>query len=131
MKPNFIVIGAIFGLLGVLAGTFAAHVLKDRLSPGMLAIFETGVRYQMYHSLALLVVGCLHRGHRQGSIHVAGWLFIAGIVVFSGSLYTLALTDTRWWGAITPVGGVAFLTGWAALVIGAFVPTENSTKHRA
>ncbi len=81
----------------------------------MLAVFETGVRYQMYHALALLAVGLAAHQYPQASFHIAGWLFTAGIVLFSGSLYALALSGVRWLGAITPLGGVLFLAGWATL----------------
>lgn len=112
---------ALFGGLGVALGAFGAHGLRDRLSPEMLAIFETGVRYQVYHALALIaVVVALIRWPASTLPAVAGWLFVTGIVVFSGSLYILALSGQRWWGAITPIGGVAFLGGWICLLIAAW-----------
>lgn len=98
--------GAGFMFLAVGLGAFGAHALKAKLTPDMLAIFETGVRYQVYHALALLLLAAL-RGPSK-----AGWCFTAGIVIFSGSLYILALTGVRKWGAVTPVGGVLFLAGW-------------------
>lgn len=102
-------------LLGVAAGAFGAHGLKSRLTPEMLAVFETGVRYQLVHALALLAVAwaCTRWPGRAAS--AAGFLFLSGIVVFSGSLYLLALTGVRSFGAVTPIGGVAFLAGWACL----------------
>lgn len=114
MTRLFWTFGCVFGLLAVAAGAFGAHALRARLAPEMLDVFETGARYQMYHALALLAVawGAERWG---GSAVLAGWAFVVGIVVFSGSLYLLALTGTRWLGAVTPVGGVAFLVGWAAL----------------
>ena len=100
-------------------GAFAAHGLKASLSPDLLAAFETGVRYQMYHVFALVAVAWGWARWQARSFVLAGWLFVAGMVVFSGSLYLLALTGTRWLGAITPLGGLAFLTGWLCLVWGA------------
>lgn len=99
-------LGAGFMFLAVGLGAFGAHALKSRLEPDMLAIFETGVRYQVYHALALLLLAAL-RGPNK-----AAWCFTAGIVLFSGSLYILALTGVRRWGAVTPIGGVLFLAGW-------------------
>ena len=96
------------------AGAFGAHALRDRLTPADLATFETAARYQMYHALALLAVGLLtDRGVTRAG--AAGWLFLAGVALFSGSLYLLVLTGQRWLGAVTPFGGVAFIAGWVAL----------------
>jgi len=117
----FISVGALSGLLAVAAGAFGAHALRDRLSAPMLDVFQTGVSYQMYHALALVGVGILlGRFSVEGSAWLsgAGWLFLAGSVLFSGSLYLLALSGTTWLGAITPLGGVAFLLGWLAVAIG-------------
>jgi len=116
MHRNFLLIGAILGFLGVAIGAFGAHGLRSRLSPEMLSVFEIGVRYQMYHVLALLIVAAAigHAGQARLLI-IAGWSFIAGILVFSGSLYALALTGTTTFGAITPIGGLGFLIGWACL----------------
>ena len=105
--------------LAVALGAFAAHGLKARLTPEMLAIFETGVKYHVYHALALFVVGWLSDRNGGSAPQMAGWFFIAGIVVFSGSLYALSTTGIRWLGAITPIGGLAFLTGWVFVVISA------------
>ncbi|HET7769100.1 MAG TPA: DUF423 domain-containing protein [Chloroflexota bacterium] len=107
--------GSIAALLAVTLGAFGAHALRDRLSPDLLAIFETGVRYHFYHALALLAASYAASRWPDGAAPLAGWLFLAGIVLFSGSLYLLALTNTRWLGAITPLGGLAFIAGWAAL----------------
>jgi len=108
-------LGCAFGFLGVALGAFGAHGLKGRLTPEDMAIFETGVRYQMYHAVALLFVAVvLARGGNESS-SAAGWAFSAGITVFSGSLYLMVLTGERWLGAVTPLGGLAFLVGWAAL----------------
>ncbi len=100
-------------------GAFAAHGLKAILAPDMLAVFETGVRYQMYHAFALFAAAWAFARWPSRAFAIAGGLFVAGIVVFSGSLYLLALTDTRWLGAITPLGGLAFLAGWLCLAWGA------------
>jgi uncharacterized membrane protein YgdD (TMEM256/DUF423 family) len=117
----FITIGALSGFLAVALGAFGAHSLRDRLTPDMLQVFQTGVTYQMYHALALIGVGILlGRFSVEGSpwLMAGGWLFLAGSILFSGSLYALSLTSTAWLGAITPLGGVAFLLGWLALAIG-------------
>ena len=107
------------GFLGVALGAFAAHGLKPALSPDMLAVFETGVRYQMYHAFALFAAGWGWARWQTVAFARAGGLFVAGIVIFSGSLYLLAFTGARWFGAITPLGGLAFLAGWLCLGWGA------------
>ena len=116
MHKTFLLLAAIFGFLGVALGAFGAHGLRSRLSPEMLGVFEIGVRYQMYHVFALLVVAAAigHFGQAR-LLDIAGWSFVAGIVIFSGSLYALALTGTGILGAITPIGGLGFLVGWACL----------------
>jgi len=119
MDRTFLLIGALAGFLGVTFGAFGAHALRERLSSEMLAVFETGVRYQMYHALALLLVSAMMPRMGGWLVVSAGWLFTAGIVLFSGSLYVLALTGITIFGAITPVGGLAFLAGWACLAIAA------------
>lgn len=111
----FFALGAGFAFLAVMFGAFGSHSLKAILTPDMLAVFETGVRYQMYHALALLVVGWTAHQYPQASFHITGWLFVTGILLFSGSLYVLALSGVRWLGAITPLGGVLFLAGWGVL----------------
>jgi uncharacterized membrane protein YgdD (TMEM256/DUF423 family) len=120
MDRTFALLGALFALLGVALGAFGAHGLRARLSPADLQIFETGVRYQMYHALALLFLAWAASRWPGTGVSTAGWAFVVGIVVFSGSLYALVLTDTRWLGAITPLGGVAFLIGWAVLAFTVF-----------
>jgi uncharacterized membrane protein YgdD (TMEM256/DUF423 family) len=107
------------GFLGVALGAFAAHGLKAHLAPDMLAVFETGVRYQMYHGFALFAAAWAAARWPRKIFGAAGALFVIGIVLFSGSLYLLALTGTRWLGAIAPFGGLAFLTGWLCLIVGA------------
>jgi uncharacterized membrane protein YgdD (TMEM256/DUF423 family) len=117
----FISLGGLSGCLAVAAGAFAAHALRDRISAELLDVFQTGATYQMYHALALLAVGILLARFSVGGsawLSVAGWLFLGGTILFSGSLYALALSGTRWLGAVTPIGGVAFLLGWLALAIG-------------
>lgn len=116
----FFLLGAAFGMIGVAAGAFGAHALRSRLSAPMLEVFETAARYQMYHALALLAAAWAVDRWGGGAGVVAGWAFVVGIVVFSGSLYVLALTGTRWLGAITPIGGAAFLLGWAMLGLAAW-----------
>jgi uncharacterized membrane protein YgdD (TMEM256/DUF423 family) len=108
--------GALAAFLAVTLGAFAAHGLRARLAPDLLAVFETGVRYQMYHALALLVAGVLAERRAQPALRVAGWSFACGMLLFSGSLYALSLSGVRALGAITPAGGVAFLIGWLALL---------------
>jgi uncharacterized membrane protein YgdD (TMEM256/DUF423 family) len=123
MDRVFLSLGAVSALIGVAAGAFGAHALRAVLSADLLDTFDTGVRYEMYHALALLAVGLvLARFSLGGSpwLTAAGWLFVAGTLLFSGSLYALALTGVRQLGAVTPVGGVAFLVGWAALAVGAW-----------
>ena len=117
MDKTFALAGAISAFIAVGAGAFGAHALRGRITPDLLAVFETGARYQMYHALALFAVAWASNHWTGSPVRVAGWLFIGGTVLFSGSLYLLSLTRTRWLGAITPFGGLMFLTGWAALAI--------------
>ncbi|HJR17666.1 MAG TPA: DUF423 domain-containing protein [Gemmatimonadales bacterium] len=122
MDPLFFRLGALSGLFGVAAGAFGAHTLRARLTAEHLAVFETGARYQMYHALALFAVAWAVT-RWPGPLPVwAGWLFVAGTVLFSGSLYILAFTGARWWGAITPLGGLAFLVGWLCLLLSGIRP---------
>ncbi|WP_323141840.1 DUF423 domain-containing protein [Massilia phyllosphaerae] len=107
--------GAISAFLGVGLGAFGAHGLRKRLSPDMLAVFDIGVRYQLVHALALLAAGAAASRLSAGALTAAGVLFVVGTVVFSGSLYVLALSGRKWLGAITPLGGLALLAGWASL----------------
>jgi len=115
MDRVFFTIGGVFGLLGVAFGAFGAHALKARLGVDLLMTFEVGVRYQMYHAFALLAVGWAQTRWPGAVLTASGWLFVIGIVVFSGSLYALSLSGLRWLGAITPLGGLALLAGWACL----------------
>lgn len=117
MTRLFFLMGAVLAGLGVAAGAFGAHGLEGRVSPDRLQTFRTAVTYQMYHALALLAVGWAAQGG-SALVHGAGYCFVAGIVVFSGSLYLLVLTDTSWLGAVTPLGGVFFLAGWGLFAWG-------------
>lgn len=120
MDRLFSSLGAFSALLAVGAGAFGAHALRARLTPELLDVFETAASYQMYHALGLLAVARA-LAHWPGRLtRWAGWLFIIGTLLFSGSLYALALTGVRWLGAVTPVGGVALLAGWACLGVGAW-----------
>ena len=118
MDRGFFILGSLVALLGVGLGAFATHGLKGRLSSELLAAFEVGVRYQMFHALALLAVAWAWSRWPRTEITVAGWLFLAGIVLFSGSLYLLALTGSRPLGIVTPIGGVLLIIGWLALAWG-------------
>mgnify|MGYP001544584375 CR=1 FL=1 len=120
MERTFASLGALSAALAVAAGAFGAHALKGHLSPEELAIFETGARYQMYHALALLAVAWAATRWPGPAVRAAGWLFVVGTLFFSGSLYALALSGVRWLGAITPLGGLAFLAGWGCLAVGAW-----------
>ena len=135
MERAFLVIGAVSGFLGVAAGAFGSHALRAKLPPERLAQFETAVRYQFWHAPALfaaVMVGSLRfvgrarshelvlfEGPTDSAAALAGWLFIAGTVLFSGSLYALALSGVRRWGAVAPIGGMCLLLGWLALVLAA------------
>jgi uncharacterized membrane protein YgdD (TMEM256/DUF423 family) len=116
----FFLCGSVCAFLAVAFGAFAAHGLKSRLDATMLATFETGVRYHMYHALALLAVAWAASRWPGAAVNASGWLFIAGTVLFSGSLYALSLSGIRSLGAITPAGGLAFLAGWICLAWGVY-----------
>jgi uncharacterized membrane protein YgdD (TMEM256/DUF423 family) len=115
MDRFFVIAGSLLACLAVALGAFAAHALRFRLAPDMLNIFEVAVRYHMYHALALLAVAWAVSRWPESTAGTAGWAFVIGIIVFSGSLYLLSFTGMRWFGAITPIGGVAFLLGWLLL----------------
>lgn len=115
MDRLFFGLGCVSAFVAVALGAFGAHGLRSRLVPDMLMVFEIGVRYQMYHALALVALGAVAGRLPGGLVATSGWLFVAGTVVFSGSLYAMSLTGQRWLGAVTPLGGLAFLAGWAAL----------------
>ncbi|MEZ4660761.1 MAG: DUF423 domain-containing protein [Caldilineaceae bacterium] len=121
MERTFFTLAALLGGLAVALGAFGAHALAGRVEARLLEVFETGVRYHFYHALALgLVVVALNRWPNSGLIPTAGWLFVAGIAIFSGSLYLMTFTGARWLGAITPIGGVAFIAGWLCLALAAW-----------
>jgi uncharacterized membrane protein YgdD (TMEM256/DUF423 family) len=120
MTKVFVFLGAINGFLAVALGAFGAHALRERLSVEMLEVYKTGVQYHMAHALALLLVGLLAERWRENRLlQASGWLFFAGIVLFAGSLYALAVSGTRILGAITPLGGLCFLAGWLLLAVAA------------
>ena len=120
MERRVLAIGALMGFFGVVAGTFGAHALDRSLSPKMLNVFDVGVRYHMYHALAILGTAWLCRHDACRLAIAAAGCFAAGIVIFSGSLYLLAVTEARWLGMVAPIGGTAFLAGWTLLFITAF-----------
>ncbi len=116
-NPLWLLLGAVYGFLGVALGAFGAHALEKTLEPRMMEIFKTATHYQLIHALALLAVGiCTYiLGPTAKGLTTAGWCLSAGILIFSGSLYALVFTGTRLWGAVTPIGGVLFLVGWASM----------------
>jgi uncharacterized membrane protein YgdD (TMEM256/DUF423 family) len=118
MERRLYLFAAVAGFLGVALGAFAGHSLEARLTPDMLDVFETAVRYQMYHAFALFAAAWGFSRWQHRAFAVAGWLFAVGSVIFCGSLYVLALSGERWLGALTPVGGLAFLAGWLCLAWG-------------
>lgn len=121
MERIFLLWAAIFGGLGVALGAFGAHALSERLTANLLQTYETAVRYHFYHALALVaVVYAIGRWPQSNLPVAAGWLFVLGVLIFSGSLYLLAFTGIRWLGAITPIGGVALIAGWACLAVAAW-----------
>ncbi len=129
MNRKLLTVGASFALLSIVLGAFGAHWLKSKLTPEALATFEVGVRYQLYHSLALLIVGGQHL-RLISKRDIIGLLFISGIILFSGSIYLLSLksligVDTSWLGLITPIGGTLFILGWAFFILAIF-KTRNS-----
>ena len=117
---SWFAIGALAAGAGVALGAFGAHGLKSRVDADLLVIFETGVRYHMYHALALLAVGWAATRWPGTWVTASGWLFLVGILVFSGSLYLMTFTGARWLGAITPLGGMCFIVGWVLLAVAAF-----------
>ena len=112
--------GAVLGFLGVAAGAFGAHAVRERIPAARLDNWKTAADYQLWHALATIAAGLAAARWESGAAAAAGWCFVAGTLVFSGSLYALAVTDRRKLGAITPIGGVLFLLGWALLVLAAF-----------
>lgn len=125
-SKRFLIIASISGFVGVALGAFGAHGLKEVLTAEMLDVFKTGVRYQMYNTFALIAIGMLVEKYSSGALVVSGWLFVVGIILFSGSLYMLALTQAHLLGLITPFGGLCFLAGWISMAIGiAKIKKEN------
>lgn len=120
MEGQWFALGCALMVLGVAAGAFAAHGLKGRLSTDNYDVWQTAARYHVYHALGLLAVGWAATRWSSGLVSAAGWLFVAGIVLFAGSLYVLALTDIKVLGAITPLGGLCFLAGWVCLGLAAW-----------
>jgi len=118
MDKVFFVLGALFAFLAVALGAFGAHSLQGTFAAGMADVYETGVKYQFYHALGLFAVAFAISRWKDAPVSLAGWLFVVGIVLFSGSLYVLSLTGVRWLGIVTPLGGLAFLAGWVILGIG-------------
>lgn len=134
MHKTFLKTAAIFGVIAVGLGAFAAHALKDLFSDGAVETFQIGVRYQFYHVIALLITGILYAEFYNKFTLFAGRFFIIGILLFSGSLYWLAIIQgmvqpgMRWVGAITPVGGLFFILGWISMLIGIFKPKTHRTR---
>ena len=115
MDKTFFAVGALLGCLGVAAGAFGAHALRDHLTPERLATYEVAVRYQMYHAFALIAAAWAVQRWPTSHANVAAWLFIVGVVIFCGTVYALAFDTPRWLGAITPIGGLCLIAGWALL----------------
>jgi uncharacterized membrane protein YgdD (TMEM256/DUF423 family) len=115
MERVFFILGALSALLGIAAGALGSHALKSRMSVEMLSVFEVGVRYQMYHAFALIAAAWAQAKWPSRLVTAGGWFFVSGTILFCGSLYLLSVSGIRWLGALTPVGGLAFMAGWACL----------------
>ena len=124
MSNLFIGLGALNAFFAVAMGAFAAHALKDNLTERYLSVIQTAVDYQFYHALGLILIGLLYQQQKNKLTARAGWLMLCGIVLFSGSLYVLGLSGTKWLGMITPVGGVCFLVAWLMLAFGYLKPNK-------
>ncbi|HKQ34933.1 MAG TPA: DUF423 domain-containing protein [Nitrospiraceae bacterium] len=129
-SQRFLMLGAILAGCGVAAGAFGAHSLKEILDAPMLQVFETATRYLMYHAFGLCIVSWAIDRHPEQGLEKSGWFFILGIVLFSGSLYVVSLAGIRWVGAITPIGGLAFLIGWILLAWGAWRDARPRSTNR-
>jgi uncharacterized membrane protein YgdD (TMEM256/DUF423 family) len=119
-QNQFLMIGALLGFLGVAGGAFGAHFLRSKLSPEFLQTFEIGIRYQLYHALVLISLAVLTVFLPSQWFTAAGWFFVIGIFIFSGSLYLLVFSGVKAWGAVTPIGGLLLLIGWLNLFLGSF-----------
>src|ERR1035437_5447154 len=130
MKLIFLLLGALSAFIGVGMGAFGAHGLKTVISPEMLTIYQTGVTYQMWHALGLIGIALIHQQAADSKLlHWAGWLMFAGILLFSGSLYGLALLNHTWLGMITPFGGICFLTAWLLITLFAAKNIRSSDHY--
>ncbi|MGZ8226322.1 MAG: DUF423 domain-containing protein [Methylococcaceae bacterium] len=130
MKSVFLLLGSISAGIGVGMGAFGAHGLKTVLSPEMLAVYQTGVTYQMWHSLGLIAIALIHHQAPEAKLlHWAAWLMFIGIVLFSGSLYALAMLDLKWLGMITPIGGLGFLAAWLLMALFS-VQTPHNNRYK-
>jgi uncharacterized membrane protein YgdD (TMEM256/DUF423 family) len=130
MKPVFLLLGALSALIGVGMGAFGAHALKTIISPELLAVYQTGVSYQMWHALGLIGIAMIHQQAPASKLlHWAGWLMFAGILLFSGSLYLLVLLNLNRLGMITPIGGICFLTAWLLLTLFAAKNIRSSDHY--
>ena len=118
MQKTFLIIGSLFAFLSVLAGAFGSHALRQKLSVDMLHAFEIGARYQMYHALSLFGIAGVLSVYTHSLIECGGWIIILGTLIFSGSLYMLALSGIKGWGAVTPIGGTLLLLGWFLIALG-------------
>lgn len=118
MSRTFFMTAGVLGFLGVAGGAFGAHALRGTIEPELLSAFEVGVRYQMYHVFALAFAAWAFDRYQRPEFVRAGWLFVFGVAVFSGSLYIMSFTGMRWLGAVTPLGGLSFLAGWVFLILG-------------
>ena len=119
MSQLFLIFAAVLGATAVMLGAFAAHGLRGKLADNLFNAFETGVTYQFYHALALLALALWIKQSNSPWLIASGYLWLAGVILFSGSLYAMALTGIKWFGPITPIGGLLFILGWIALLIGA------------
>ncbi len=127
---RFLALGSILAGLGVAAGAFGAHALKEILDPPMLQVFETATRYVLYHAFGLCIVSWAIDRYPEQRLEKSGWLFLVGILLFSGSLYMVSLADIRWMGAVTPIGGLAFMTGWLLLAWGVWRDARARSVNR-
>lgn len=133
MRKTFVRLGSLAALTAVILGAFAAHSLKEHLSTESLETFQTGVRYHFYHAFAILIVGILLYNRKTNLLRISGWLFTVGILLFSGSLYLLAVRETmnlamNWLGPVTPLGGLLFISGWTCLFISTYQDNQRGNR---